>query len=356
MKAGAFQNGPPGGPRQNGPSGGPRHNSPHGAPRKSPGPGGLGTSDSATTGETGVGGTHRGMLVEVQRRSATVRDESGVETHCAYSPGIRLGDFSNFAVGDQVEFYPGDVAQEPLITSILPRTSKISRPGPGERHARELILAANVDLLVVTVAAAQPAFNARLLDRYLAVAERFGIEAVICLNKCDLQPVTPPEVLYLETIGYKRVSCSAEELINLEALRDVLRGRLAVLSGPSGAGKSSLIAALVPDSDPRIGEVRESDGKGRHTTTTSHLYATDDGVRIIDTPGLRELGLWNVDASDVASYWRDFQPYLGRCRFTDCAHRTEPDCAVRKAVDAGEIPDFRLQSYYRVLDTLAGDD
>lgn len=301
-------------------------------------------------------GTRRGMLVEVQRRTATVRDDDGTETLCAYSPGIRLGEFSNFAVGDRVEYYPGDAAQEPLITAILPRTSKISRPGPGERHARELILAANVDLLVVTVAAAQPTFNPRLLDRYLAVAERFGIEAIICLNKCDLQPVTPPEVLYLEGVGYDRVSVSAAKGIGLEALREKLRGRLAVLSGPSGAGKSSLIAALVPDSDPRIGEVRESDGKGRHTTTTSHLYATADGVRIIDTPGLRELGLWNVESQEVAGYWRDFQPYLGRCRFTDCAHRTEPGCAVRAAVEAGAIPEFRLQSYYRVLETLSGDE
>lgn len=316
-------------------------------------PSGKATVDAAT-GVTGP--TRRGTLVEVQRRTATVRDDAGEETLCAYSPGIRLGEFSNFAVGDRVEYYPGDAAQEPLITAILPRTSKISRPGPGERHARELILAANVDLLVVTVAAAQPAFNARLLDRYLAVAERFGIEALICINKCDLQPVTPPEVLYLETIGYDRVSCSAAQGTGLEALRDRLRGRLAVLSGPSGAGKSSLIAALVPDSDPRIGEVRESDGKGRHTTTTSHLYATGDGIRIIDTPGLRELGLWNVSESEVDAYWRDFQPYLGHCRFSDCAHRTEPACAVRQAVESGAIPEFRLQSYYRVLETLAGDD
>jgi ribosome biogenesis GTPase / thiamine phosphate phosphatase len=319
---------------------------------------GSGAHDGVNPGgSTGVGvGTRRGMLVEVQRRTATVRDDDGRETLCAYSPGIRLGEFSNFAVGDQVEYYPGDAAQEPLITAILPRTSKISRPGPGERHARELILAANVDLLVVTVAAAQPTFNPRLLDRYLAVAERFGIEALICLNKCDLQPVTPPEVLYLHGVGYDYVSVSALDETGLEALREKLRGRLAVLSGPSGAGKSSLIATLVPDSDPRIGEVRESDGKGRHTTTTSHLYATADGVRIIDTPGLRELGLWNVTGTEVAGFWRDFQPYLGQCRFTDCAHRTEPGCAVRAAVDAGKVPDFRLQSYYRVLETLTGDE
>jgi ribosome biogenesis GTPase len=297
----------------------------------------------------------RGMLIEVQRRTATVIDDAGVETHCTYSPGIRLKEFSNFAVGDRVEYFPGGPSQEPLFTAILPRTSKISRPGPGERHAKELILAANVDLLVVTVAAAQPAFNPRFLDRYLAVAERFGLEALICINKCDLQPEVPLEAAYLESIGYDRVSCSAETGEGLEELRVKLRGRLSVLSGPSGAGKSSLICALVPGADPRVGEVRESDGKGRHTTTTSHLYATDDGVRIIDTPGLRELGLWDVEAREVAEMWKDFRPYLGKCRFTDCAHRTEPDCAVRAAVDAGAIPEFRLVSYYRVLETLAGE-
>jgi ribosome biogenesis GTPase / thiamine phosphate phosphatase len=301
-------------------------------------------------------GTRRGLLVEVQRRTAMVREEDGAETACAYSPEIDLTEFSNFAVGDRVEFYPGDSSQEPLITGVLPRSSKISRPGPGERHARELILAANVDLLVVVAAAAQPAFNPRLLDRYLAVAERFGIEALICINKIDLNPVLPAEVVYLREFGYPQVSCSAITHDGLDALRTALRGRVAVLSGPSGAGKSSLIRALVPGADPRVGEVRERDGKGRHTTTTSHLYAAGDGIRIIDTPGLRELGLWNVEAEDVAEYWRDFRPYLGQCRFTDCAHRSEPGCAVRAAVDSGEVPEFRLRSYYRVLETLAGDD
>ncbi len=298
----------------------------------------------------------RGILVEVQRRTALVRDDEGGEVSCAYSPEIDLKDFSNFAVGDRVEYFPGDAAQEPLITAVLPRATKISRPGPGERHARELILAANVDLLVVVSAAAQPDFNPRLLDRYLAVAERFGIEALICINKVDLRPDPIPEVEYLRSIGYAQVSCSAKTGAGLDALKARLRGRLAVLSGPSGAGKSSLTRALVPGSDPRVGEVRERDGKGRHTTTSSHLYATPDGIRLIDTPGLRELGLWGVEPEDVAALWRDFGPYLGKCRFTDCAHRSEPGCAVRAAVEGGVIPEFRLQSYYRVLETLSGGE
>ncbi len=294
----------------------------------------------------------RGILVEVQRRSASViDDETGADFHCAYSPEIDLKDFSNFAVGDRVEFFPGDGSQEPLITSILPRSSKISRPGPGERFARELILAANVDLLVAVTASARPDFNPRQLDRYLALAENFGVDALICVNKSDLQPGLPEAVLYLESLGYSAVTCSALTGFGIDLLRQKLRGRIAVLAGPSGAGKSSLIHALIPEGGAVAGEVRR-DGKGRHTTTTSRLYATPDGVRLIDTPGLRELGLWNVKPDEVGPLWRDFRPYLGKCRFKDCMHRSEPDCAVLAAVASGAVPDSRLQSYYRVLDTL----
>ena len=294
----------------------------------------------------------RGILVEVQRRSASVLDDvSGTELSCAYSPEIDLKSFSTFAVGDRVEYFPGDGSQEPLITAVLPRTSRISRPGPSERFAQELVLAANVDLLVPVAAILRPDFNSRQLDRYLALAENFGIEALICINKSDLQPGLPEAVKYLETLGYYAVTCSAETGFGIDDLRQKLRGRLAVFTGPSGAGKSSLIHALFPDAGAVAGDVRR-DGKGRHTTTTSRLYSTADGVRVIDTPGLRELGLWNTKPGEVAHLWRDFRPYLGSCKFKDCMHRTEPGCAVLAAVESGAIPDWRLQSYYRVLDTL----
>jgi ribosome biogenesis GTPase len=294
----------------------------------------------------------RGILVEVQRRSASVLEEAtGAEFHCAYGPEIDLREFSNFAVGDRVEFYPGDGSQEPLITGIFPRTNKISRPGPGERFAHELILAANVDRMVAVVSTLRPDFNSRQLDRYLALAENFGVEALICVNKSDLQAGLPEAVRYLESLGYAVVACSALTGSGIDALRDKLRGHLAVFTGPSGAGKSSLIQALVPAAVTVAGDVRR-DGKGRHTTTTSRLYSTPEGVRIIDTPGLRELGLWNVKPDEVAQLWRDFRPYLGQCRFKDCMHRSEPECAVLAAVASGAIPDYRLQSYYRVLETM----
>jgi ribosome biogenesis GTPase len=294
----------------------------------------------------------RGTLVEVQRRSAVViEDSTGAEYPCAYSPEIDLSGYSNFAVGDRVEFFPGGPAQEPLITAILPRTTRISRPGPGERFARELVLAANADLLVVVASVLRPDFNPRQVDRYLALAENFGLDAVVCVNKRDLRPDLPEAAGYLEQLGYAVISCSAASGFGIEALREKLRGRLAVLSGPSGAGKSSLARALIPGIETGVGEVRR-DGKGRHTTTTSRLHAGPGGIRLIDTPGLRELGLWNVKPEEVARLWRDFRPYLGHCKFTDCRHRSEPGCAVRAAVESGAIPESRLSSYFRVLETL----
>ncbi len=297
------------------------------------------------------GAVCRGMLIEVQRRTASVADDTGREWRCGYSPEIDMRPFANFAVGDQVEFYPGDVAQEPLITAILTRTTKLSRPGPGERYARELILAANAELLVAVTTPLHPPFNPRLLDRYLVLAEHFGLEAVLCMNKCDLQPTPPPETDYLCGLGYARVMCSALTGAGIEDLRGLLRGRIAVLSGPSGAGKSSLIRALIPEAAARVGMLRSS-GKGRHTTTGGRLYVGADGVRVIDTPGLRSLGLWNMRAEEVAPLWRDFAPHLGQCRFKDCRHETEPGCALHAAVASGQIPRFRLESYQRLLATL----
>ncbi|MDB5102645.1 MAG: ribosome small subunit-dependent GTPase [Fibrobacteres bacterium] len=292
-----------------------------------------------------------GTLVEVQRRTATVAGDDGVDYHCQYSPTIDLAGFSNFAVGDRVTFIRAGTQQEAMITGILPRTSKISRPGPMDRRSDELILAANVDALVVVTTPAKPDFNPRMVDRYLALAEIFSIDAIICMNKVDLDDKLPEELTYLRGLGYPVVSVSAKLDIGLEDLRKALQGIKVVLSGPSGVGKSSLIRKLFPGSDPEVGDVRKGDGKGRHTTTTSNLYR-DGGVCIIDTPGIRELGIVGVTKRELADYWRDFRPYLQLCRFRDCAHKGEPGCAVLAAVASGKLPDFRYQSYLRIQESM----
>ncbi|HKP95845.1 MAG TPA: ribosome small subunit-dependent GTPase A [Fibrobacteria bacterium] len=292
-----------------------------------------------------------GTLVEVQRRTATVSGDDGDEYQCQYSPTIDLSGFSNFAVGDRVTFIRAGTQQEAMITGILPRTSKISRPGPKDRLAQELILAANVDALVVVTTPQKPDFNPRLVDRYLALAEIFGINAIICMNKADLDPSLPAELEYLATVGYPVVSVSAKQGRGMDELRKALEGLKVVLSGPSGVGKSSLIRKLIPDSDPGVGDVRKGDGKGRHTTTWSNLYRAG-GICIIDTPGIRELGIRGVAKKELAGYWRDFRPFLQNCRFRDCAHKGEPGCAITEAVASGRLPGFRYQSFLRIQESM----
>lgn len=295
----------------------------------------------------------KGTLIEVQRRTATVRGDDGSEHHCQYSPTIDLTEFHNFAVGDRVEYIASGTQQEAMITAVLPRTSQISRPGPKDRRADELILAANVDALVVVATPLHPDFNPRLVDRYLALAEIFALPALLCLNKVDLASGVPAELEYLKGLGYPMFAVSAKQGHGMDSFRAALNGRKVVLSGPSGVGKSSLIRALIPGASPDVGDVRKGDGKGRHTTTTSNLYQAG-GITIIDTPGIRELGVRGVPRREFAQYWRDFGIYTGECRFRDCIHVSEPGCAVRDAVDAGRLPDFRYQSYLRILDDLEG--
>lgn len=179
-----------------------------------------------------------GTLVEVQRRTASVVRDDGQEYRCQYSPTIDLTEFSNFAVGDRVDFIAAGTQQEAMITGIRPRTSKISRPGPMDRASEELILAANVDAIVVMASTRKPEFNPRLVDRYLALAEIFGIQAIICMNKTDLDPILPRELDYLHGVGYSVVSISAKSGQGLKELCQSLSGKQVVLSGIRRHGPS----------------------------------------------------------------------------------------------------------------------
>ena len=241
-----------------------------------------------------------------------------------------------------------DAGDSAWVRAVAPRRSTLSRPAGREARLSEQIYAANIDTLVIVAAAAKPAFKAGLVDRYLIVADVGGITPVLCVNKMDLVEQAPAETEWYRDLGITVVQTSCETGAGLDELRDALKGKLSVFSGHSGVGKSSLLNALQPELDLATREVSNSNDKGKHTTTSARLYELDEGVRIIDTPGIRSLGLWSVTTEDLPLYFPEFGELDERCRFRDCAHTHEPACAALAAVEAGKISRPRYDSYLRM--------
>lgn len=296
----------------------------------------------------------------------------GSELTCSLSPRLRArpegrpqqkggpsGHTDPVAVGDVVQvLQTGD--RQGQITAVEPRRNVLSRPTavpmPGA-HAFEQIIAANVDQIVPVFACADPAPKWNMLDRYLVMAEAAGVPSVICITKLDLAQDENGQVeaALLQTVeeyrraGYPAVLVSANTGIGLESMRSALSGKLSVLMGKSGVGKTSLLNALQPGLGLRVNAVNPVTGKGKHTTTQSEMFELDFGGTILDTPGVREFGMWEIRPDELPDYFPEMRPYLGTCRFgLNCKHDQEPGCAVRKAVTAGSISPRRWQSYLRL--------
>jgi len=285
-----------------------------------------------------------GRVLEVRGLLSLVQATDGQVYRCALRRLLKTLSTDQrhvVAVGDRVQFRPD--REEGLIERIEPRRGVLSRMSRERQH----VLVANVDKMVIVASAAEPELKPHLIDRFLVAAEQAKIEPVICINKIDLVdpgPLQPLLGVYAQ-MGYEVLQVSAATGFNVVDLGDTLSDRESVIVGQSGVGKSSLLNAIEPDLALRIAAVSRETQKGRHTTTTARLIPLSMGGFIVDTPGIRQFALWDITPEEVAGLFRDIRPFSSLCRFPDCTHTHEADCAVKGSVADGRLDARRYESY-----------
>ena len=285
-------------------------------------------------------------------RCRVLRD--GEELDCVVPPELAMRQKSLLTVGDRVAVT--DEAGVWRLKSVLPRRTVLARPDPLHAHMQRLV-AANVDVVIHVVTLKSPPLRPRLIDRYLIAIQRGGAQAVICVNKVDL--LTPeerdrelPKLAPYFGLGVPVIGCSSKTGEGLDQLRREVDGKMAALVGHSGVGKSSILNALDESLDLATNTLQRKRGTGRHTTTASTLYDFGGGTYLIDTPGIREFGLWDLDRDSLRDYFPEFKEPAESCRFTDCTHVHEPDCQVKELVESGELNAARYETYVRLFEDL----
>ena len=267
-------------------------------------------------------------------------------------------------IGDRVtvERIPNDADQVGgVIVEVSPRQRVLSRVNPhsavGTSAERERLIIANPDQVIFVFAAAQPEPHVRMLDRFIVAAEKAAIPNIcVCVNKIDLVADDPDPTVetfsVYEDIGYRLIYVSAKLRAGVQELHETLIGKITVFTGPSGVGKTSLLNAIDPELGRRVAEISQATNKGRHTTRVSELIPVAGGGYVADTPGIRSIAPWNVEPHELDGYYVEIAKRVPNCKFQDCTHTHEPDCAVVAAVEAGEISFERYDSYLRLREAL----
>ena len=292
-----------------------------------------------------------GQIIAHFGKHVVIEDGTGQHHRC-----VPRRHLPPLVCGDRIKWHYPD-PKSCVINELEERSSLLARP---DARGQQKIIAANIDQILI-INAPFPAFNEGLLDRYLVASEHTGIHPVIVMNKSDLidknqQHQYQQRLSIYTNIGYEVIYTSVMDNTAFHTLYEKLINKTSILVGQSGVGKSSILNHLMPDINARVGELSESTGKGQHTTTTARLYPLQDNGSLIDSPGIREFGLWKITPDKLSKGFIEFSDYKSQCRFRNCMHHNEPGCAVIKAVEDQEISTQRYQSYLRILDSLINEE
>lgn len=291
----------------------------------------------------------------------TVKDEGGKFWNARIKGVFKIDEditsTNPIAVGDVVDMeLENDSENTVTITRIHDRHNYINRLSPRLKHHQHIV-AANIDQSLMIATIKEPRTSQGFIDRFLVACEMYHVPAVVIFNKYDVYKSKDIEkfeefkAIY-ETVGYKVVATSIKENKNIDEVQKLLKNKITLISGHSGVGKSSFINAVIPGATLRTKDVSGWSGKGMHTTTFAEMYDLPFGGKIIDTPGMREFGLVGIEKQELSGYFPEMRIRLNDCQFNNCLHINEPDCAIKEAVQNGEIHEDRYVSYYTILESL----